>query len=66
MIAYTASAICVLRLYTAMCCMSSTNVRCVCVCNNTRPPRLSVRLRRNRTKALHIPFSGVAGGPTYS
>lgn len=30
MIAYTASVICVLRLYTAMCCMSSTNVRCVC------------------------------------
>lgn len=66
MIVYTTSAICIFTFTQQMCCMSSTNVRCVCVCNNTRPPRLSVRLRRNRTKALHIPFSGVAGGPTYS
>lgn len=65
MIVYTTSAICIFT-FTQQCAASHRLMCGVCVCNNTRPPRLSVRLRRNRTKALHIPFSGVAGGPTYS
>lgn len=32
MIVYTTSAICIFTFTQQMCCMSSTNVRCVCVC----------------------------------